>query len=65
MNVEELIEALQRAVRTGKLHGLGAVMIRNTAVSEAAMEAGSDGYSELSELLFPGDDTVRLLIEEW
>jgi len=62
MNIEELIEFLQRRLRNGAIHGLGSVMIRDLSVSEEAMEAGSNGYVELSEVLVIGDD-VYLLAE--
>lgn len=66
MNVGELIQELQRAVKAGRLHELDDVMVRNTAVSEAAMEAGSDGYLPLDEVLIvtgsPG--AAHLLLDE-
>jgi hypothetical protein len=64
MTIEELIEKLTRLIKLGKLDPEQPVMIRNTAVSEEAMEAGSDGYAELSEVLVNGEQGVSLLIEE-
>jgi hypothetical protein len=65
MNIEELIEFLQRGLRAGTLHGLGSVKIRDFSVSEEAMEAGSDGYKDLSEVLIVGDDAYLLPESGW
>lgn len=60
MNIEELIEFLQKRIASGTIHGLGAVKIRDLSVSEEAMEAGSNGYLELEEVLVVGDDVYLL-----
>lgn len=64
MPVEELMELLNRALRDGRLSPESAVKVRNTAVSEEAMEAGSSGYSDLEEILI-ADDEAFLLIESY
>lgn len=45
MNVEQLMEKLKRCNAEDE------VLIRDTAVSDDAMEAGSNGYLELEEVL--------------
>lgn len=65
MTIEELIEKLTRLVKLGKLDPEQPVMIRNTAVSDEAMEAGSDGYAELSEVLVVREAAYLLVEEEW
>lgn len=64
VTVGELIELLERGVRSGRLHELGSVKIRDLSVSEEAMEAGSSGYVELAEVLMV-EDSAYLLPETW
>lgn len=62
MTIEELIEELRRAIRNGA-DPESEVLVRNSVVSEAAMEAGSKGYVELEEvLLVPATGEIYLLI---
>ncbi len=64
MTIEDLIEKLQRLIKAGKIDPENIVMIRNTQVSEDAMDAGSNGYTELDEVLVI-EETVYLLIEAY
>lgn len=63
MTAEDLINDLQRAIRDGRISRDTPIYVRNSDVSEAAMEAGSDGYAEAEDVLYPGDGRVVLLGE--
>lgn len=65
MDINELEDKLRRLRRAGKIDGTELVMVRNPDVSEGAMEAGSDGYHELEEVLTPGDERIILLGETY
>lgn len=65
MTLEELITKLNRLVKAGKLDPDEPVKIRNTAVSDEAMDAGSDGYVELSEVLVVNGSAYLLIEEDW
>jgi hypothetical protein len=64
VNVIELIQKLQRALRDGRLEEDDFVMLRDPEVSDGAVEAGSDPYTDEIEILFPGDGRVVLLVSE-
>ncbi|QNL30023.1 hypothetical protein SEA_RUDY_53 [Microbacterium phage Rudy] len=63
MTVEDLINDLKRKVSKGAIALEDEVVVRNPAVSDAAMDAGSDGYHEVDEILAPRDGRVILLGE--
>lgn len=65
MTIGELLKLLTRAIAQGRLSEDDEVLVRNTAVGEEAMEAGSDGYESLTEVLIDTETpAARLLIEE-
>lgn len=64
MDIDELETKLRNLRRAGKIDGSEIVSVRNPDVSEAAMDAGSDGYHEAEEILVPQDGRVVLLGEE-
>ncbi len=64
MDINKLEDRLRLLRRAGKIDGSEMVMVRNPDVSEAAMDAGSDGYHEAEEILVPQDGRVVLLGEE-
>lgn len=64
MTLGELQSLIARGIKDGKLDPDDDVLIRNTAIGQATMDAGSSGYAELSEVLIV-DGVVHLLIEEW
>ena len=63
MDINGLEDMLRRLRRAGKIDGSELVMVRNPDVSEAAMDAGSDGYHVLDDVLVPGDERIILLGE--
>lgn len=64
MTVDELITTLQRKLRAGVIDEDSEVRARNLLISEDAMEAGSDGYADVTEVLIIPDEAVLLLIDE-
>ena len=62
MEVQQLINLLQRQLDLGRIEEKDIVKFRDFSVSEEAMEAGSEGYIEIEEaLIVPG--VVYLLAE--
>ena len=62
MDVRELVDTLNRKLRAGVITEDTPVKLRNASISEGAMEAGSDGWHELEEVLI-GEDSVNLFTE--
>jgi hypothetical protein len=62
MTLEEILEIINRAVQSGRLNLDEPVKFRNFSISEYAMEAGSDGYIEVDEVLIV-DGSVLLLAD--
>lgn len=57
MTIDELLEKIARAERAGKIDTSGdSVFVRDPAVSEAAIEAGSSPWVEVDEILVIPDD---------
>lgn len=61
MMVQELIDDLKRKLRNGVIDESDEIQVRNPDVSEDAMDAGSNGYIEVDEILVPRDGRVILL----
>lgn len=64
VTVGELMDTLRSSLQSGIVSEEDEVLVRNPRISDEAMEAGSDGYVGLEEVLFTGEGTVRLLSEE-
>jgi hypothetical protein len=60
MTVEELIADLQRRIANGSLNPDDAVQMRDPEVSYDAMQAGSNGWTDLEEVLPSGDGRALL-----
>ena len=65
MDIDELETKLRNLRRAGVIDGSETLQVRNPEISEGAMEAGSDGYHEVEEVLAPQDGRVVLLGEEF
>lgn len=55
MTVEELIQKLKRAVDLGRVDAEAEVHFRDYRISDEAMEAGSNGYAAVEEVLITPD----------
>lgn len=61
MTIEELYDALRKAVEGGRLDWDDTVQVRDMRISQDAMEAGPSGYSEPSEyLIIEADNSAGL-----
>lgn len=65
MTVDDLLDKLISLKRAGKIDGDDTIVVRDINVSNAAMEAGSDGWVESDEILVPGDERVMLTGFGW
>lgn len=65
MTVEDLIDNLKRAIRLGTISEQDSVSFRDLSISDGAMEAGSNGYTEVEEILYPRDGRVLFLGEDF
>ena len=62
MNGEQLIDQLRRLERAGRIDlESDELVVRDPNISDEAMDAGSNGYHELDEVLVPGDGRIILL----
>lgn len=61
MTVEELMDDLKRKLRNGVITEDNEIVVRNPEISDDAMEAGSEGYHEVDEILVPRDGRIVLL----
>lgn len=55
-----MLDKLNRAISQGKLDPHASVRLRDYRVSDEAMEAGSNGYSDVEEVLFVEDAAILL-----
>ncbi|QGJ88918.1 hypothetical protein PBI_TEAMOCIL_67 [Microbacterium phage Teamocil] len=61
MTITELIRSLESAVATGRVDMDDEVLFRDHRISDEAMAAGSNGYTEVNEtLLIPSDNREGL-----
>lgn len=60
MTAEELIKNLQRKIDLGRISPEDEIYVRDPYVSDAAMDAGTDGYHEVDEILVPGGRVILL-----
>lgn len=51
MTIEELLDRINRGLRAGSFTELDSVFVRNPEVSEDAMSAGSNGWTDADEFL--------------
>jgi hypothetical protein len=65
MTLSELLEKIEYGIKNGILEPDDDVKMRNTAVSEDAMEAGSNGYVTVDEVLIVGGILMLLPEEEF
>ena len=63
MTLQEIIDKLTSGIRNGNLDPDEPLYFRDYEVSDEAMEAGSDGWAEVDEILVAGG-VARLLPEE-
>ena len=60
MTIEELLTRINDGLRRGRFTELDSVFVRNPSVSEEAIEAGSNGWTEADELLvIEGHDSLE------